>query len=152
MGRRETGNREEPMKLPRLLSVAAVAVAAVMAAAPMSAYAEDLQMWERTGGNATMVDKLVEMWNAKNPDRKIVLRWEASEGEAQPGYKTTVTMEFTPLDGDTRTLVSITEEGWRENEAALGSSYGNCMGWSQMLAAMKAWIEHGINLREGMYK
>ena len=32
-------------------------------------------MWERTGGNATMVDKLVELWNAKNPDRKIVLTY-----------------------------------------------------------------------------
>src|SRR5690349_19474252 len=32
-------------------------------------------MWERTGGNAPMVDKLVEMWNAKYPDRKIVLTY-----------------------------------------------------------------------------
>ena len=63
------------MKLPRLLTVAAVAVAAVMAATPMGAWAQDLQMWERTGGNATMVDKLVEMWNEKNPDRKIVLTY-----------------------------------------------------------------------------
>ena len=63
------------MKLPRLLTVAAVAVAALMAATPMGAYAADLQMWERTGGNAQMVDKLVEMWNAKNPDRKIVLTY-----------------------------------------------------------------------------
>jgi uncharacterized protein YndB with AHSA1/START domain len=86
------------------------------------------------------------------PDRKIVLQWAANEGEAQPGYKTTVTMEFSPLDDDTRTLVSITEHGWRENEAALGSSYGNCMGWSQMLAALKVYVEHGINLREGMYR
>ena len=61
------------MKLPRMLTIAAVAVAAVMAAAP--SFAQDLQMWERTGGNATMVDKLVEMWNAKNPDRKIVLTY-----------------------------------------------------------------------------
>ena len=28
-------------------------------------------------------------------------------------------MTFTPLDDDTRTLVEITEEGWRENEGAL---------------------------------
>ena len=92
------------------------------------------------------------IWFQVVPDRKIVLKWAANEGAEQPGYQTTVTMEFTPLDGDTRTLVSITEEGWRENEAALGTSYGNCMGWSQMLAAMKVWVEHGINLREGMYK
>jgi multiple sugar transport system substrate-binding protein len=61
------------MKLPRMLSIAAVAVAAVMAAT--SSFAQDLQMWERTGGNAQMVDKLVEMWNAANPNRKIVLTY-----------------------------------------------------------------------------
>ncbi len=63
------------MKLPRMLSIAAVAVAAVMAATPMGAFAQDLQMWERTGGNASMVDELVRAWNEKNPDRKIVLTY-----------------------------------------------------------------------------
>jgi uncharacterized protein YndB with AHSA1/START domain len=96
------------------------------------------------------------------PDQKIVLRWDAHEGDppnvsgaeaktAAP-YKTTVTMTFTPLDGDTRTLVEIEEKGWRETEGALKASYGNCQGWAQMLAALKAWAEYGINLREGMYK
>lgn len=92
------------------------------------------------------------------PNRKIVLRWEANEGAPQGddpivgvGYSTTVTMEFEPLD-DGRTLVSISEEGWRSTPGGLKASYGNCMGWSQMLCALKVWIEHGINLREGMYK
>src|SRR5258707_917491 len=31
-------------------------------------FAADLVMWERSGGNKGMVDKLVEMWNAKYPD------------------------------------------------------------------------------------
>ena len=93
------------------------------------------------------------------PDERIVLRWDAAEGEqavAQGGeiktadYKTEVTMEFTPLD-DGRTLVEIREQGWRETQAGLDASYGNCQGWSQMLCALKAWLEHGINLREGMY-
>ncbi|MEX2318745.1 MAG: sugar ABC transporter substrate-binding protein [Bauldia sp.] len=39
------------------------------------AMAEDLVMWERSGGNAGMVDRLVEMWNEANPDRKIVLTY-----------------------------------------------------------------------------
>ena len=37
--------------------------------------AKDLVMWERSGGNAKMVDTLVAMWNEKNPDRKINLTY-----------------------------------------------------------------------------
>lgn len=94
------------------------------------------------------------------PNRKIVLKWEANDGApsdgdaavtAAAGYMTTVTMEFEPLD-DGRTLVTIAEEGWRETANGLKASYGNCQGWSQMLSGMKAWLENGINLREGFYK
>jgi uncharacterized protein YndB with AHSA1/START domain len=60
-------------------------------------------------------------------------------------------MQFEPLE-DGRTLVTIAEEGWRETPAGLKASYGNCEGWMQALCAMKAWLEHGINLREGMFK
>ena len=95
------------------------------------------------------------------PNEKIVLRWEAAEGEQvsdegeiqinPAGYQTTVTFTFKPTD-DNRTIVEVEERGWRETEGGLQGSYGNCMGWSQMLAALKAWKEHGINLREGAYK
>ena len=94
------------------------------------------------------------------PDHKIILRWAANEGEPpnvedsvrEPvPYKTKVTMTFTDLK-DGRTLVEIMEEGWRDNQGALQASYGNCQGWSQMLCALKVWIEHGIRLREDMYK
>jgi uncharacterized protein YndB with AHSA1/START domain len=83
------------------------------------------------------------------PDERIVLEWKANEPDAD--YRVTVTMNFTPTD-DGRTLVEIAEEGWHETDAALKASYGNCMGWAQMLAALKVWLEHGINMREGMYK
>lgn len=96
------------------------------------------------------------------PDRKIVLRWAASDGETPnlpevdakvrgPDYQTEVTMTFSAL-GDGRTLVEIAERGWHQTESALQASYGNCHGWTQMQCALKAWLEHGINLREGMYK
>ena len=89
-------------------------------------------------------------------DRKITLRWDAAEGgtaedPVTPGYKTTVTMTFAPLE-DGRTLVTITEGGWRETAGALKASYGNCEGWTGMLCALKMYVEHGINLREGFYK
>jgi uncharacterized protein YndB with AHSA1/START domain len=86
-------------------------------------------------------------------DKRIVIRWKADEqGEDDvPDYQTEVVFEFKALD-DGRTLVTVTESGWRETPGGLKSSYGNCMGWSQMLCALKCSVERGFNLREGMYK
>lgn len=83
------------------------------------------------------------------PGRRIALRWDAAD-DGGPAYRTTVTMTFDALE-DGRTLVTIAEEGWREGDANLQASYGNCEGWSHMLCAMKAWLEHGVNLRDGFY-
>ncbi len=83
--------------------------------------------------------------------RRIVLRWGADDEEAPAPYQTTVTMRFESLD-DGRTLVTIGEEGWRDVPTNLQASYGNCEGWTGMLCAMKAYLEHGINLREGFYR
>ena len=82
------------------------------------------------------------------PNQRIVLQWEADEKTAT---WTTVTMDFSPLD-DGRTLVRISEFGWPETEGGLNSCFGNCEGWTGMLCAMKACLEHGINLRDGFYK
>jgi uncharacterized protein YndB with AHSA1/START domain len=90
-------------------------------------------------------------------NRRIVLQWEANEGPPEDGeavvgaaYTTTVVFTFDALD-DGRTLVTIEEGGWRETPTGLKAAFGNCQGWSQMLAALKMWVEHGINLREGFY-
>ena len=92
-------------------------------------------------------------------NEKIVLEWAAYEGDSgkigaksvEKDYRNTVTMLFKPTD-DGRTLVEIVEEGWRETPGGLRGSYMNCEGWTGMLCAMKVWLEHGINLREGFYK
>jgi multiple sugar transport system substrate-binding protein len=55
--------------------LAILATAALMAASPAAVVAEELQMWERSGGNADMVDALVAAWNEANPDRKINLTY-----------------------------------------------------------------------------
>ena len=83
------------------------------------------------------------------PDEKIVLEWKANEPGAD--YNVTVTMTFSSVE-EGRTKVEIAESGWRDTEAAVKASYGNCMGWAQMLAALKAWKEYGINLRNGAYR
>ncbi len=79
-------------------------------------------------------------------NRRIVFEWGGGDSA-----RTSVTMRFEPT-GDGRTIVSIAEEGWPETDEGRKSSYGNCMGWSQMISAMKAYVEYGINLRAGMYK
>lgn len=82
-------------------------------------------------------------------NEKIVLRWASNEADTET-RQTEVTMLFTDT-GDDRTLVEISEHGWSESQAGLDASYGNCMGWAQMLCALKMWVEHRINAREGMY-
>jgi uncharacterized protein YndB with AHSA1/START domain len=84
------------------------------------------------------------------PEKRIVLRWDGSGPKEKAPYKTRIEMGFEPLD-DGGTFVTIAESGWREDEAGRKASYGNCEGWSQMLSCMKAYVEYGINLREGFY-
>lgn len=84
------------------------------------------------------------------PPRRIVIRWAGRETTDESG-QTTTTFEFEPVDGGSRTLVTITEASWRATPDGAKSAFGNCEGWTGMLAAMKAWLEHGINLREGFY-
>jgi len=76
-------------------------------------------------------------------NRLIELEWQAADGD----YLTRVRMEFEPLDGGA-TLVRISESGWKETPKGLESSYGNCMGWMQMICCLKVYVEMGKNLRE----
>tara|TARA_B100001939_G_scaffold308688_2_gene289464 strand:+ start:15761 stop:16318 length:558 start_codon:yes stop_codon:yes gene_type:complete len=63
-------------------------------------------------------------------------------------YQTRVDIRLQPLDGDA-TLLSISESGWRDNDAARAGSYSNCSGWMHMACCLKAYLEYGINLRAG---
>ncbi len=80
-------------------------------------------------------------------DSRIVLSWGSAEGEGD----TTVTITFEPLE-DGRTLVTIVEVGFTETQKGIDAAIGNTEGWAGMLIAMKLYLEHGINLRQGFYK
>ena len=62
-----------------------------------------------------------------DPPRRIVIEWK---GEA--------------TSGECGTLVTITESSWQVSPDGAKRAFGNCEGWTGMLAAMKAWLEHGI--------
>lgn len=84
------------------------------------------------------------------PPRRIVIRW-AGEGTTDATGQTTTTFELGSIDEGARTLVTITESSWQPTAPGAKNAFRNCEGWTGMLAAMKAWLEHGINLREGFY-
>jgi uncharacterized protein YndB with AHSA1/START domain len=83
--------------------------------------------------------------------KRIIIEW-ASNATTNENGTTTATFIFEPVDGDTRTLVKITESSWKPTAEGATSAFGNCAGWTGMLAGMKVWLEHGIRLREGFYK
>jgi uncharacterized protein YndB with AHSA1/START domain len=111
------------------------------------------------GASAPLVEGTTVIWWGDIPvevdtvekDRRIIFRWDAENDKGEAAYKTKVEMQFEALE-DGGTLVTISEGAWHANENGLQKSYLNCEGWTQMLCCMKAWLEHGINLREGYYR
>ena len=94
---------------------------------------------EKVGPFPVKVEKVV-------PNELIKFKWEGA-----PGTDTLVEMNF-QADGSNATIVRVSESGWPESEENLARSYGNCMGWSQMISSLKAFTEYGINLRKGAYE
>jgi uncharacterized protein YndB with AHSA1/START domain len=79
-------------------------------------------------------------------NEKIMLEWANNEGKNNQ-----VEIIFEALNHDS-TLLKIRESGWNKMEKkSLDGSYGNCMGWSQMLLCLKVYVEYGKNLREFLY-
>lgn len=85
-----------------------------------------------------------------DPPRRIVIEWDGVATAGERGT-TRATFEFEPIDDDSRTLVTITESSWLLTAEGAKHAFGNCEGWTGMLAALKVWLEHDTNLRDGFY-
>ncbi len=96
--------------------------------------------WDEWGENPVVVTKVV-------PNQLITLRIDATEWKKDDeSYDVAVIFEFEALEnGDT--MLSISEEGWKTDEAGLKASHENCGGWTHMAMCLKGYIEHGIDLR-----
>ena len=88
-----------------------------------------------------MVEKVIA-----NELIQLILDSKAWKKTADESYPVKVIFEFEELDDNT-TMLSISEEGWKTDADGLKASHDNCSGWSHMAACLKAWIEHGIDLR-----
>jgi uncharacterized protein YndB with AHSA1/START domain len=97
--------------------------------------------WDHWGTNQVTVKSLEE-------NRRIVLVLDSKNwAKTDPGYDVEVIFELEPLeDGGTR--LSISEAGWKTDAPGLKASHENCGGWQHMACSLKAWLEHGIDLRE----
>ena len=97
--------------------------------------------WDHYGELSVVVRRIVE-----NEMIELVLdsrEWEKTTDDA---YEVLVIFEFEALD-DGSTKLSISEQGWRTDAEGLKGSHDNCSGWTHMAMCMKAWLEHGIDIR-----
>ncbi len=100
--------------------------------------------WHWSHYEATLpvvVDKIVP-----NQLIRLTLDSGAWKKTITEGYEVAVIFEFEALD-EGSTMLSISEEGWKTDADGLKGSHDNCGGWSHMATCLKAWIEHGIDLR-----
>ena len=73
-------------------------------------------------------------------NERILIEWEGYSGP------TTVEWKFTPR-ADGTTFVGITESGFRGTGDELGQqTVSSTQGFTLVLAGLKAWLEHGIEL------
>jgi uncharacterized protein YndB with AHSA1/START domain len=87
--------------------------------------------WEMYGVGDDVDVKAIE------PNRRIVFEWSFPKSNM-------VEMTFTPRAKGT--MVSITNSGLRGDDL-IGEALDLTQGWNLVLAAAKAWLEHGINLK-----
>ena len=66
------------------------------------------------------------------------------------GKELLVEMQLTTVS-DNSTLVIITEKSMPNDEAGIKWLKGNTEGWANFLACLKAYLEYGINLRQGAF-
>lgn len=96
-------------------------------------------------------DKITWSWGEHKAEI-VITEFEENKRVAftWPGYKVDYDVHalfiFEEVDGKTR--VSVTEEGWKDDEAGINSSLMNNAGWKEMLLGMKAWVMYNVDLRK----
>ncbi len=97
--------------------------------------------WNEWGDYPVVVDKVI-------PGKRITLRlntmaWGKSKTDS---YDVRVDFEIEELEPN-KTMLRISESGWKDDADGIKASYENCGGWQHMADCAKAWLEHGIDLR-----
>ncbi len=80
------------------------------------------------------------------PNELIRFEWPRGDGSAMNSVEFT----FKPFSS-VITTVFISESGWPDDAKWREASYRNCMGWMHMACSLKAYLEYGVNLRQGSF-
>jgi len=80
--------------------------------------------------------------HAVKPAESISFLWSAGGREA----RVTISLRSVPRGA---TVVSVKESGWPADATGMASCLDQTRGWMHMLCCLKAYLEHGINLRKG---
>jgi uncharacterized protein YndB with AHSA1/START domain len=75
-------------------------------------------------------------------DRGVSFLWGAGEQASR------VDVVLVP-ESPEATAVEVTEGRWTSDEAGIARLAGQTFGWAHFLLCLKAYLEHGINLRTG---
>lgn len=79
------------------------------------------------------------------PNEYMSFQWQAANGQS-------LLVEMTLLDmPGNSTLLKITEGEMPNDEVGIKWLAQNTEGWANFLACLKAYLEHGINLRKGAF-
>lgn len=75
-------------------------------------------------------------------DALISFIWPVGE----PGSLVTITLQPVPRGA---TVVHVNESDWPADAKGIATCVRQTQGWMHMLCCLKAYLEHGINLRKG---
>ena len=59
---------------------------------------------------------------------------------------------FLEYVSENNTVVRVKEGGWLDDEQGTQHAIGQTEGWANFLACLKAYLEYGINLRQGAFE
>jgi uncharacterized protein YndB with AHSA1/START domain len=68
-----------------------------------------------------------------------------------PGAEETLTEIRLNAVEPSATVVKITETGWSKDDAGIAMLANQTQGWTGFLFGLKAYLEHGVNLRKGSF-
>lgn len=92
--------------------------------------------WDFADAGATVDIKVQKL----EKDKYISFLWSAI------GNETLVTITLQPMEN--ATLIKITEDGWNNDQEGAAKCINQSKGWVFLLCCLKAYLEHGIDLRK----